>query len=136
VIGPGGGGGHFAPTISPHDPNVVLAACDMTGSFISHDCGESWRMFNLGNRTEFFVFDPSDPKVLYARTIGPPASMAHDRPLAVAGLWRSGDAGKTWRLVRADPSTLPGNIAPDRPGTWSRWRSTRRIRKRCTPFCA
>src|SRR3954468_14494406 len=52
VVGPGGGGGQFSPTISPHTPSDVLAACDMTGSFISHDGGESWRMFNLGNRTE------------------------------------------------------------------------------------
>ncbi len=109
VIGPGGGGGQFSPTISPHTPDDVLAACDMTGSFISHDGGESWRMFNLGLRAGFFVFDPVDRRVIYAKTIGPPAIMAKDRPLSLAGLWRSTDSGRTWRLVRADPSTSPGS---------------------------
>ena len=32
VIGPGGGGAMFNPTISPHDANTVLVSCDMTGS--------------------------------------------------------------------------------------------------------
>jgi len=31
VIGPGGGGGVFLPTISPFDENLVLTHCDMTG---------------------------------------------------------------------------------------------------------
>jgi photosystem II stability/assembly factor-like uncharacterized protein len=111
VIGPGGGGGQFAPTISPHDSNRVFVACDMTGSYISQDGGKSWRMFNLGNRTDFFVFDPVDPKVVYAKTVGPPPTMSKDRPLWLAGLWRSTDTGRTWRLVRADPRTVPGNSA-------------------------
>ena len=48
IIGPGGGGTMTHPTISPHDPNVVLVGCDMTGAYITYDGGESWRMFNLG----------------------------------------------------------------------------------------
>ena len=47
IIGPGGGGGQFSHTVSPLDPNIVLEACDMTGAYISHDAGRSWRMFNL-----------------------------------------------------------------------------------------
>ena len=39
VIGPGGGGGIFLPTISPHDANLLLVSCDMTGAYISHDGG-------------------------------------------------------------------------------------------------
>ena len=105
IVGPGGGGGHFIPTISPHDSNRVLVACDMTGSFISHDGGESWRMFNLGNRTDIFAFDPSQPDTIYAKTAGPPEVMAKDRPIAMSGLFRSTDAGKTWRLVRADDAS-------------------------------
>src|SRR6266480_4595355 len=66
VIGPGGGGAMFHPTISPHDPNTVLVACDMTGAYITHDAGKSWRMFNLRGVVRFFVFDPLDQKVIYA----------------------------------------------------------------------
>src|SRR6266536_281598 len=70
VLGPGGGGAMFNPTISPHDPNTVLVSCDMTGAYITHDGGQSWRMFNLRSVVRFFVFDPIDPKVMYAQVSG------------------------------------------------------------------
>ena len=91
VLGPGGGGAMFNPTISPHDPNTVLVSCDMTGSYITHDRGQSWRMFNLRGVTRFFVFDPVDPTVIYAQGIG---------------LWRSIDSGESWKLVYPDPRTI------------------------------
>jgi photosystem II stability/assembly factor-like uncharacterized protein len=91
VMGPGGGGAMFNPTISPHDPNTVLVSCDMTGSYITHDGGQSWRMFNLRGVTQFFVFDPIDPKVIYAQGIG---------------LWRSADGGETWKLIYPNPAHI------------------------------
>lgn len=93
VIGPGGGGAMFNPTISPHDVNTVLVSCDMTGSYISHDGGRTWRMFNLRGVVNFFVFDPRDPKTMYAHA---------------TGLWRSRDGGETWHLVDPAPSTVRG----------------------------
>ena len=98
VIGPGGGGSMFVPTVSPHDPKRVLVACDMTGSYISLDGGDTWRMFNLRGTTRFFVFDPVDPDVIYTQGVG---------------LWRSADAGQTWSLVYPDPATVSGVIMPD-----------------------
>ena len=91
IIGPGGGGAMFHPTISPHDPNTVLVGCDMTGSYITHDAGKSWRMFNLRGVAQFFVFDPLDRKVIYAQS---------------KGLWRSQDEGETWRLIYPSPSAV------------------------------
>jgi photosystem II stability/assembly factor-like uncharacterized protein len=91
VLGPGGGGAMFNPTISPHDPNTVLVSCDMTGAYITHDGGQSWRMFNLRGVVRFFVFDPLDPKVMYAQA---------------TGLWRSTDAGDTWNLVYPSPTKI------------------------------
>jgi photosystem II stability/assembly factor-like uncharacterized protein len=88
VIGPGGGGTMTHPTISPHDPKIVLVGCDMTGAYITYDGGESWRMFNLGTGVSSFAFDPAHPDVIYA---GNPA------------LWRSADRGRTWRMVFPDP---------------------------------
>ena len=102
VLGPGGGGGQFLPTISPHNTNAVLVSGDMTGCFLSHDGGRSWRMFNLGNAARFFLFDPVDAKVMYAKTFGPPPLLSSDRPFARAALWRSSDAGRTWRLLHSD----------------------------------
>ena len=91
VIGPGGGGAMFHPTISPHDINTVLVACDMTGSYLTRDGGRTWRMFNLRGVVNFFVFDPQDPKTVYANA---------------TGLWRSRDGGETWALVSPDPSSV------------------------------
>jgi photosystem II stability/assembly factor-like uncharacterized protein len=93
IIGPGGGGAMFHPQISPHDPKTVLVSCDMTGAYISHDGGKSWRMFNLRGVVDFFVFDPLDEKVMYAEA---------------NGLWRSQDSGASWSLVYPRPSTVKG----------------------------
>jgi photosystem II stability/assembly factor-like uncharacterized protein len=99
IIGPGGGGAMFHPTISPHDTNTALIACDMTGSFVTHDGGKSWRMFNLRGVVDFFAFDPKDPKTMYANA---------------TGLWRSTDGGEHWNLVYPAPSSVKGvHLASD-----------------------
>jgi len=84
VIGPGGGGGQFYPAISPHDPEVALIACDMTGAYITYNGGKSWRMFNIKAGVSAFAFDPKDPDVIYA---------------GANGLYRSVNKGKTWRPI-------------------------------------
>ena len=88
VIGPGGAGGMFLPTVSPHDPNIVLEHCDMTGTYVSLDGGESWRMFSLRSTVSALAFDQKTPGVLYAGN---------------AVLWRSEDTGRTWSMVFPDP---------------------------------
>jgi photosystem II stability/assembly factor-like uncharacterized protein len=93
VIGPGGGGAMFNPTISPHDPNTILISCDMSGSYITHDGGRTWRMFNLRGVVNFFVFDPIDPKTMYAHA---------------TALWRSTDGGENWNLVYPSPFAVKG----------------------------
>src|SRR5947199_6888107 len=93
VIGPGGGGAMFNPTISPHDANTVLVSCDMSGSYITHDGGKTWRMFNLRGVVNFFVFDPQDAETMYAHA---------------TGLWRSIDGGENWNLVYPSPATVKG----------------------------
>jgi len=93
VIGPGGGGAMFHPTISPHDKNTVLIACDMTGAYITHDGGHTWRMFNLRGVVDFFVFDPKDPKTMYAHA---------------TALWRSTDGGESWEVVYPSAASIKG----------------------------
>ena len=88
IIGPGGGGTTRRPVISPHDPKVVVLGCDMTGAYITTDGGASWRMFNLGSVPTAFAFDPKAPATLYA---------------GAEGVYKSDDAGRTWRLVLPDP---------------------------------
>ena len=79
ILGPGGGGAMFHPTISPHDPQTVMVSCDMSGVYITHNGGQSWRMINLRGAVHDIVFDPVDPKVIYVLGIG---------------LWQSQDAGR------------------------------------------
>jgi photosystem II stability/assembly factor-like uncharacterized protein len=81
----------FNPTISPHDSQTVLVSCDMTGAYITHDGGRSWRMFNLRGTVRFFAFDPAQAKTIYA---------------AVDGLWRSTDDGESWNLIWPKPSAI------------------------------
>jgi len=91
VIGPGGGGAQFHPHISPHDPKDVLNSTDMSEAYISHDGGESWRMFNIRGHIRFMLWDPVDPNTAYAKT---------------AGLFRTTDGARTWRLVHPAPSNV------------------------------
>jgi photosystem II stability/assembly factor-like uncharacterized protein len=93
VVGPGGGGAMYHATISPHDPSEVLVACDMTGAYLSHDGGHSWRMFNLRGTVRFFAFDPLHAHTIYAGT---------------QALWRSVDDGESWKLVSPSPSKVRG----------------------------
>jgi hypothetical protein len=89
VVGPGGGGTMRRPAVSPHDPRLVVEACDMTGAYVTRDGGNSWRMFHLGWVVDAFAFDPKDENVIYA---------------GAGALWRSEDAGRTWGMVFPDPS--------------------------------
>jgi photosystem II stability/assembly factor-like uncharacterized protein len=89
VIGPGGGGTTIGPVISPSDSRLVVEHCDMTGGYITHNDGLSWRMFNLRGGIDVMAFDPADPKVIFAGN---------------AGLWRSSDSGGTWKLVFPSPA--------------------------------
>ena len=93
IVGPGGGGAQFNPTISAVNPNIVLVSCDMTGSYISTNGGDSWRMFNLRGVVRFFVTDPLQSNIIYAAT---------------DGLYRSQDTGQTWQLIYPKPSDVVG----------------------------
>lgn len=95
-VGYGGGGAMFYPAVSPHDANFVLVACDMTGSFVTHNAGETWRMFNLRGPVDYFVYDPMDANTLYAKSIG---------------LFKSVDRGKTWSLFYPQPSEVIGVVS-------------------------
>jgi photosystem II stability/assembly factor-like uncharacterized protein len=91
IIGPGGGGSMFHPTVSPHDSRVAVVACDMTGNYITTDGGENWRFFSLRDPARFFVFDPIDPNVIYAST---------------GVLYRSADRGFTWKVLLPRPAAI------------------------------
>ncbi|HMJ70295.1 MAG TPA: hypothetical protein VK508_15430 [Cyclobacteriaceae bacterium] len=95
-VGAGGGGAMFHPAISPHNENLAFVSCDMTGSYVTENGGESWRMFNLLGGVDFYAFDPSDAKVIYANS---------------SALFRSDDTGRTWNVVYPDSSQITGVIS-------------------------
>lgn len=97
LVGPGGGGAMFHPTISPHNSNLTFLSCDMTGSYVTENGGDSWRMFNLRGVTDFYAFDPNDPNVVYANSS--------------TFLFRSMDVGKTWSIIYPGPSQISGIVS-------------------------
>ena len=95
-VGYGGGGAMFYPAVSPHNPDFAMVACDMTGSFVTKNGGESWRMFNLRGPVDYFVFDPLDSNIVYAKSIA---------------LFKSFDDGNTWSIFYPQPSMVSGIIS-------------------------
>ena len=73
-VGLYGGGGMFAPAISPADPNLMMLNCDMSAAYISEDGGRNWRMINhaqLRSDTRCKPgFHPYDPDIIYASSGG------------------------------------------------------------------
>ena len=73
-IGLSGGGGMFAPAISPADPDLMMLNCDMSGAYISEDGGHHWRMIHhaqLRSDTRCQPgFHPTNPDVIYASSRG------------------------------------------------------------------
>ena len=73
-IGISGGGGMFAPAISPANPNLMMLNCDMSAAYISEDGGLNWRMIHQAQlRSDTAcrpAFHPTDPNILYASSGG------------------------------------------------------------------
>ena len=91
-IGPGGGGAMFYPAINPSDADNIFVSCDMTGSFVTYDGGEKWRMFNLRGVTKFYAFDTNNANVVYAGT----SNM----------LFKSKDKGVSWHTLYPRPKDI------------------------------
>ncbi len=91
-VGPGGGGAMFNPAINPSNPNNIFVSCDMTGSFVTYDDGNKWRMFNLRGVTKFYTFDKSDSAIVYAGT----SNM----------LFKSANKGTSWATIYPKPSDI------------------------------
>ena len=91
VLGPGGGGAMFLPTVNPENPQNVFLRCDMTGAYVTHDGGDSWRMFHLRTVVRDFEFDPLNPSTIYASN---------------TGLYRSDNSGASWELIYPEPGSI------------------------------
>lgn len=96
TVGYGGGGAMFFPEVSPFNPDLAFVSCDMTGNYVTHNGGGSWRMFNLHSPVDFYVFDPIDSNTVYANSIG---------------LFKSTDRGTTWNLFYPSPDEVSGIVS-------------------------
>jgi hypothetical protein len=83
-IGPGGGGAIFIPTFSYNSANKFLLRCDMTGSYLSNDGGNSYQQIDLAGGASSFAWDPVDSNIVY---------------IGSACLNRSADGGKSWECI-------------------------------------
>jgi len=108
-IGPGNIGGRTrALAIDPVTPELMYAGGVSGGVWKSTDAGDSWYpaddlMLNLAIST--IAIDPVDPSVVYAGTgegFFWPYSMARG-----LGIFRSTDAGATWRQLEGTVSGVP-----------------------------
>ncbi|MEM7244011.1 MAG: hypothetical protein AAF533_01635 [Acidobacteriota bacterium] len=96
--GIGGGGALFEPSWSPHLPDELWIACDVTQPFHTTDAGRSWvradfRQLLGGYQTG--VRFSSDPQRLYALASSPDTGSGHPQ--------RSLDGGATWDDLPANP---------------------------------
>jgi photosystem II stability/assembly factor-like uncharacterized protein len=96
LTGYGGGGAMFFPAVSPFNADFAFVACDMTGTFVTYNGGQSWRMFCLHGPVKYFVFDPVDSNIVYAKSIA---------------LFKSTDRGNTWNILYPGPSEIKGIVA-------------------------
>lgn len=83
-LGPGGGGSTFIPTFSYQNSDEFLIRCDMTGSYLSKNGGNSYQQINFANGASCYAFDPKDTRIIY---------------IGSSVLNRSEDGGKTWSQI-------------------------------------
>jgi len=83
-LGPGGGGATFIPTFSYNTPEHFMVRCDMTGSYLTQDGGQSYDQINFPNGASSYAYDPNDPNTIY---------------IGATALHRSTDGGKNWEQI-------------------------------------
>jgi photosystem II stability/assembly factor-like uncharacterized protein len=88
--------------IAPNDPATVYAAggpMDARGLYKSTDAGQRWKRLTVpvrGGDISAIAFDPKDPTTIYLGAV------------EGAAVYKSGDAGATWRLAGSGlPHTTP-----------------------------
>lgn len=98
--GIGGGGALFVPSISPHDPNEIFMATDMSAVFHTDDFGDAWRVIDFTQITggiDTPVRFTSDPNVLYSTRLSD-VVWGYRTPI------KSTDGGATWSPLAGDPT--------------------------------
>jgi photosystem II stability/assembly factor-like uncharacterized protein len=94
-------------------PNVFYFGAAVGGVWRSDDAGETWQPLFQNERTasiDALAIAPSNPNVIYVGT--GQVEMRYDLPSG-RGIFRSDDAGKTWRHLGLDATRAIGRIVVD-----------------------
>ncbi|MGD0093111.1 MAG: hypothetical protein ABSE73_24630 [Planctomycetota bacterium] len=95
-LGLSAGGSIYMGNCSPHDPNVLTVATDMSGAFITYDAGAKWHMIDCRqlscSNSCCAVFHPTKPDVIYW-VKGTEVRVSKDRGVT----WEPAGAGQPWR---------------------------------------
>ena len=98
VIGIGGSGGIFTPTVHPDDPNILFVSCDMSGAYRSADNGKTWHLLHYKQISNCHTVRPTFSKDTMYWVRSPDMLLA------------SKDKGATWSPVTNSPSPFKGTI--------------------------
>lgn len=100
----------YVLTICEQDPNYMAMGIDTAAVYVSRDGGASWSSARSGiysNGVQSVAFDPLNRNVLWAAGLSSLSDTAIKHPPPpgsfeekVDGIYRSEDAGQSWRLVR------------------------------------
>lgn len=90
-LGPGGGGSTFVPVFAPGHADRFIVRCDMTGTYLTTDGGDSYQQVNFPNGSASYAYAPSDPRIIY---------------MGSSVLHRSRDGGITWEQIFPKPAEV------------------------------
>src|SRR5512146_2401972 len=97
----------------PDRPNVFYFGAAVGGVWKTEDAGRTWQPLFQNERTasvDALAIAPSDPNVIYVGT--GQVETRYDIPSG-RGIYRSDDAGKTWRHLGLDATRAIGRILVD-----------------------
>jgi len=83
-LGPGGGGSTFIPTFSYHSSDDFVVRCDMTGSYVTDNGGNSYHQVNFPGGAQSYAYDPYDSGSIW---------------IGSSTLNHSSDGGVSWEQV-------------------------------------
>ncbi len=119
--GSGGGGYMYAPSISPHNPNLIYLNCDMAGVYYTENGGSSWTLKDnqqLTSMTKSKMQFTSDPAIMYTIQRSLNQNQPEDAVLQGEPM-KSMDGGMSWQEMNDPTATGTQRILAD-PGSAQR----------------